>query len=509
MTLSRISGLFLSSIIMLTLVGCGSSGGGGTTTGGGGGEQVADFGTKEFHPTLGDMDLDGDLDLFCSGSWDVSMQPTRHLNNGSGTFLAGTSFANSVTLGSNSLFDFDNDGDLDFAYQGFSSPTYYTDVFANGGGDVFTDLGLSLTGLRNPVVRTGDLNSDGLLDLLISGEASGGGTTKCYLNDGSGGFNEKAYTWATPQGRAAALGDFDNDGDLDVFAMGNQVRLYWNDGAANFIDMGQLIGRPEHGNVALGDFDNDGDLDMLVCGNTTIRAQLLYNEGSGVMRPHGMPTLPVSDKGQCAFYDHNNDGNLDFILCGVDSGTAYTVLYINDGAGVDGAATFTEITSPFTAVSHATIAVGDIDKDGDSDVIINGRPNGGGGAQTQTYVNETAAVNDRPTQPTTMNSSFTGTGPYEITFSWNDGSDPETGTKGLSYELRIGTSSGSHDIRCGYHLADGTRTIARRGSLQPKKAGLSETKVNLPAGTYYWTIQTVDTSYIGSTVTNEQTLTVP
>ena len=72
-------------------------------------------------------------------------------------------------------------------------------------------------------------------------------------------------------GSAAAWGDYDNDGDLDVLIMGSTgldegtSRVYEND-AGSFVDIGAGLTEVYGGTAAWGDYDNDGDLDILMTG---------------------------------------------------------------------------------------------------------------------------------------------------------------------------------------------------------------------------------------------------
>lgn len=152
-----------------------------------------------------------------------------------------------------------------------------------------------------------------------------------------------------------AVGDFDRDGDQDVFAIGGSSGvdlLYWNDGNGNFTEGGVAAGvaRAHRGaGAAVGDYDNDGDLDLMVTSTGTVAdgmepgQNVLYrNNGNGtftdVTATAGVSTnnAAVGDAFSPAFGDYDLDGDLDLAVAGWLGGN---VLYRNNGDG-----TFTDVT---------------------------------------------------------------------------------------------------------------------------------------------------------------------
>ena len=152
-----------------------------------------------------------------------------------------------------------------------------------------------------------------------------------------------------------AAGDFDNDGDQDLFILGGSAsadHLYINDGTGHFADMGVAAGiaRTHQGTgVAVGDYDNDGDLDIFVTslGPPTIRQPgwnvLWSNNGDGtfsdVTAIAGVAfTNPnLGDAYSSSFGDFDLDGDLDLAVAGWLGGSK---IYENNGDG-----TFTDVTT--------------------------------------------------------------------------------------------------------------------------------------------------------------------
>lgn len=230
----------------------------------------------------------------------------------------------------------------------------------------------------------GDLDGDGDLDAIIAGGV--GGVFGIYENDGTGHFVDHSATAGfTPMVNASGLSaaDYDNDGDLDIHVPGWFVpgRLYRNNGDFTFTDVATAAGVEITGPAmaaAWGDYDADGHLDLYATmrtftnGNPT--ENLLYhNNGDGtftdvaqalnVHAPGDPSCLPT-------FYDFDRDGD-DDIYIGTDKGkkgVRGNRLYRNNGDS-----TFTDITTAANAngwIFCMGIAVGDINFDGYFDLYL-------------------------------------------------------------------------------------------------------------------------------------------
>ena len=110
------------------------------------------------------------------------------------------------------------------------------------------------------------------------------GPNRVYTNDGTGTFTDSAQELGSSYSTSVALGDIDDDGDLDMI-VGNGIdqpnRIYTNDGTGIFTDSGQALGSSDSTSVALGDIDADGDLDLVVGNQYFSPSRVYYNDGSG------------------------------------------------------------------------------------------------------------------------------------------------------------------------------------------------------------------------------------
>jgi FG-GAP-like repeat/ASPIC and UnbV len=238
-----------------------------------------------------------------------------------------------------------------------------------------------------------DFDNDGDLDILIAGGQDG--AFGLYENDGTGNFTDRIDgSGFTDMYNASGLSvvDYDNDGDLDVHVPGWFVpsRLYRNDGNFTFTDVAPLarvhVNAPSLAS-AWGDYDADGDLDLYACvrtftDNVEIENKLYRNNGDGTFTDVAVE-LGVEAPGDpsclATFFDYDRDGDED-IYIGTDKGSKtdprmlHNKLYRNEGDG-----TFTNVTHEANAAAYLFcmgIAVGDIDFDGYFDMYLTNVPAG-------------------------------------------------------------------------------------------------------------------------------------
>ncbi len=230
---------------------------------------------------LADLDGDGDLDALTANGGLFSAEPLQvWLNSGLGVFSPGASFGSLMSTAV-ALGDLDGDGDLDALVTG--QVGWPSQVWLNSGNATFA-LRQSLSDAGSNAVALGDLDGDGDLDAFL-GNGGGEGHT-VWLNDGTGLFTQSEQVLGTDFGYAVALGDLDGDGDLDAVVPGlfSPLTVWINNGSGQFALSGQQFGSNWGLAAALGDLDGDGDLDVFASQGQpyTCRVWLNESEASGV-----------------------------------------------------------------------------------------------------------------------------------------------------------------------------------------------------------------------------------
>ncbi|WP_375437131.1 FG-GAP-like repeat-containing protein [uncultured Hymenobacter sp.] len=214
-------------------------------------------------------------------------------------------------------------------------------------------------------MAVGDIDNDGDVDVLLPGFNTN--SLGLLLNNGTGLFTQsRTLTTVSPQG-LVATGDVDGDGDLDVLSAGSAtagISLLRNTGNGTFLAPITIsAGSGGIGLIALGDINADGDLDLLFSTSFSSQINLLSNNGTGTFSG-STQVLVGNNPRKLIFGDLDQDGDLDF-LTGNLGGQGSVSVRLNDGQG--GFSTGQEL--PIGGYD-GTVAVGDLDADGDLDVLI-------------------------------------------------------------------------------------------------------------------------------------------
>ena len=238
-------------------------------------------------------------------------------------------------------------------------------------GNIVSDHGNTYSG------AWGDYDNDGFIDLVgANGGPSQSENEFLYRNDGAGAFTKVTALNVVTNGGfsfAAAWGDYDNDGCLDLFIpnLGQKNFLYRNN------DNNSTFNRITTGNIAndignsvacaWGDYDNDGFLDLFVANRSGQRNFLYHNNGAGAFTriTSGAIVTDIGNSEGCAWGDYDNDGFLDLFVANLGQ---RNFLYHNNGDG-----TFNKVTtgSIATDVANSVCAAwGDYDNDGYLDLFV-------------------------------------------------------------------------------------------------------------------------------------------
>ena len=291
----------------------------------------------------GDIDNDGDLDILIQGYDNVSAALTDvYLNNNDGTFTALNLGLIPSYLGEIAFADINNDNFLDIAVTGFETNTWstITKIYTNNQDNTFTELtSLTLPGMNFGRIKFADYNNDGFQDFVLSGWGSSFYTV-IYSNNGDETFTEQTgitlfQSWLGD----TEWVDYNTDGNVDLLISGTggsgtdrHTDLYKNNGDGTFTNINAGFTGVSHSSLEYADFDNDGDIDIVVIGVTTAGEYIynLYNnDGSDAFSVSNAITQGAAN-GDADSGDIDGNGKIDLVISGNETAAPITLVLLNN-----------------------------------------------------------------------------------------------------------------------------------------------------------------------------------
>jgi hypothetical protein len=327
----------------------------------------------------GDLNSDGADELIT-----VSTTGMAYLcmNNGSGVYTAHSNL-NTVTDGNGMFVDVDNDNDLDIILIGGATGNLYK----NDGNNNFSLYGSPFVTCSRSTIDTADIENDGDIDVIIAGEWE----LEIYLNDGSGNFTGDPNNNSIPViGPGVCFEDFNNDGATDLLISGDDhngsagsiTKYYQNNGSGVLIEQSTNIMESFYSLIETADLNGDGNMDVIQTGleydgmTSTNIAKVYLNDGSAVFTEYASIITPVF-YGYILPGDLDLDGDTDLVVSGYLTGISRnTSVYLNNGSG--DFTLFTDYTDFGVGGDSNGGAILDLEGDGDLDIFQVGQ--GGGGA---------------------------------------------------------------------------------------------------------------------------------
>ena len=335
-----------------------------------------------------DVDGDGDLDAVFGTP---SLGTRSWLNTGTGFVV---DWEDPLFLNHNDIAwaDVDGDGALDFSGAAITSTGVVDNVdrlYLNDGVGQFTD---SPSAALNIAENTNDhewfdVDGDADLDLVTVGTNN---FVRLFTNDGG----VLTLTWDSggtlPSRRAKAV-DWDGDGDLDLLvghSSASSIHLFENANGTlgAVVNTSLSIGRIN--DFDLGDWDGDGDLDLAVATPTGI--QILLKQGAGIVTG---PSWTSVEHWQARFLDWDGDGGLEVVTRAYNE---HIRIFAND------AGQLRQVWRTPEARIYRGVDAGDLDGDGDVDLIASSEGQAGVGAGLYVFTNGRNAPIGLPSSPPTV-----------------------------------------------------------------------------------------------------------
>ncbi|MEQ9105641.1 MAG: FG-GAP-like repeat-containing protein [Rhodothermales bacterium] len=341
--------------------------------------------------------------------------------------------------------DIDNDGDLDLFVANAAGEAGFNQVFENDGFGILRLMENHPVSQESHNTVSGkwiDLDQDGLLDLMVTHLS---GEPFHFENRGAGVWQENGQTFEHVTHGSRKIGpiDFDQDGDLDLYVSirgdSRNLFLVQNDNGSFENRIREHFGddRQDSTCVEWADADNDGDMDLFVCNATSDNVLYEHKEDHTFERVDNMLSNDGGRTGGAVWGDYDMDGDLDLYVANVDeqenyyyrndgglvfekiltgdhvtdrgaSNTAHTADFDNDGdldlfvpdlSGVndlflnDGSGNFVKVSSKSmseVSLRTASASLADVDRDGDVDIQTNNIPDQSGeGGYNHLYFNQT------------------------------------------------------------------------------------------------------------------------
>ncbi len=491
-----------------------------------------------------DFNNDGNLDFFITAG-QGGLLSALYKSNGDGTYTEILTEATSLAFSSAIFFDYNNDGNLDLLIAGSADGTttaVLTELYENTGAPNYELLlkedaffvGISAEGGDNNtrLIEAVDYNNDGWVDLFISGNAggtwdvSGSARVVALYKNNHGSFElqttpvDGTSNFVSMNGGGIHSADINNDGNADMIVSGyvdgtlqTVTDLYLNKGDGTFSyfqDSRNLFKGQMQGETGFVDVNNDGFMDIIEVGRdvnngwSNFANLFINNKDLSFTKLTESSTNLVGGGASLATGDINNDGLTDIALSGW--GPNMTFFY-NKG---DNSFLSNPINPDSARARAGSINFVDFTKDGNLDFAIFGYRDGGDGTSgnpvwpnyiLENKLGEGIASNQAPASPTNLILAENGSG---ITLSWDASTDDNTPSEAIRYNVYAKSNSG--EIYTFFPADPNTGFLKANSCVRPLISGTSISLKGMNAANYTFGVQAIDNALTASAFATFETV---
>jgi enediyne biosynthesis protein E4 len=244
---------------------------------------------------------------------------------------------NSSFVQASSWVDFDLDGDLDLFVGTKEKADQLFENLGDAGFQLAENSKISSSLSNTHGIAWSDINNDNYPDLFLAQNTES--NNSIYYSTSNGEFRTQELNDVPSVSIGATWVDIDNDLDMDLFvtnAMGKANFLYSNTGKGELTKVQQntlLLEEFNSMSACWGDYDNDGDQDVFIANSGNQQNSFYLNDGNGEFQKVDEKPLTESANSSrgCSCGDYDNDGDLDLFISNGFGEKDNNELYINKG----------------------------------------------------------------------------------------------------------------------------------------------------------------------------------